>query len=102
MLYLKALNTIYVIIKEALYFAIFFGDLTCIGFKLNPYDPFVANTIININLMTVVWHVDDIKEIHKIKKLVIRMENLINKTYERLFEYRSVKMKISRGELYSI
>ena len=39
-------------------------DLESIGFKINPYDPCVANRIINGKQHTVVWHVDDLKSSH--------------------------------------
>ena len=32
---------------------------------MNPYDPCVANKIINDSQMTVTWHVDDLKISHK-------------------------------------
>ncbi len=39
-------------------------DLTSIGFKINAYDPCVANKIINGKQMTILWHVDDLKILH--------------------------------------
>ena len=35
------------------------------GFKVNPYDPYVANKIINGTQITICWHVDDLKVSHK-------------------------------------
>ena len=40
------------------------GELESSGFKLNPYDPCVANKTVNGNQMTVCWHVDDLKVSH--------------------------------------
>ena len=34
------------------------------GFKVNPYDPCVANCEVNGSQMTVVWNVDDMKVSH--------------------------------------
>jgi hypothetical protein len=34
------------------------------GFKINPYDPCVANKMENGKQLTVVWHVDDLKVSH--------------------------------------
>ena len=77
MLYAKALNGIYGIMKAGiLFYKRFVGDITNIGFKINSYYPFVANNIININQMTVAWYVDYIKSSHEIKKIVTRMEKL--------------------------
>jgi hypothetical protein len=35
------------------------GDLIKFGFQVNPYDPCVANKLINQAQMMVSWHVDD-------------------------------------------
>ena len=34
------------------------------GFVVNPYDPCVANKMVNGSQMTVTWHVDDLKLSH--------------------------------------
>ena len=34
------------------------------GFELNPYDPCVANKMVNGKQMTICWHVDDLKASH--------------------------------------
>ena len=55
MLYFKALNAIYIIMKaEGLFYKNFVGDITSIGFKLNPYDPSVAKKLIKRKKMTMV------------------------------------------------
>ena len=41
--------------------------------QLNPYDPYVANKLINVNHMVMVCHVDDIKVIHKNKNIFTRV-----------------------------
>ena len=65
MLYVRALNAIYGIMKaELLFYQKFVGDLMTIGFELNPYNPCVANKTINRKQLTLVWHVDDIKASH--------------------------------------
>jgi hypothetical protein len=40
------------------------GELEGKGFKLNPYDPCVANKTVDGTQMTVCWHVDDLKVSH--------------------------------------
>ena len=40
------------------------NNLKSIGFELNPYDPCVANKIVDGAQFTVVWHVDDLKVSH--------------------------------------
>jgi hypothetical protein len=39
-------------------------DLEDYGFEINPYDPCVANMMIDGKQMTVIWHVDDLKVSH--------------------------------------
>ncbi len=41
------------------------ADLRSIGFELNPYDPCVANKMMDGNQMTICWHVDDLLLAHK-------------------------------------
>ncbi len=40
------------------------ADLTSIGFDINPYDPCVANKMIDDKQMTICWHVDDLFKGH--------------------------------------
>lgn len=40
------------------------GELRDIGFEINPYDPCVANKMINGSQITVRWHVDDLMISH--------------------------------------
>ena len=34
------------------------------GLIINPYDPCVANMMVNGNQITIIWHVDDLKILH--------------------------------------
>ena len=62
---MEALNTLYCIMKAALLFYLkFVKNLKSIGFVLNPYDPCVANNIVDGAQLTVVWHVYDLKVSH--------------------------------------
>ena len=100
-LYVRALNAIYGIMKAALLFYIkFVKSLLSIGFELNPYDPCVANKTVDNLQLTVVWHVDDLKVSHVLTKVVTRMADWLNKTYEQLFSDGSGKMKTNRGKIH--
>ena len=50
------------------------GDLEAYGFKINAYDPFVANKMIGRKQLTVCWHVDELKiscvDAKKVKKMI--------------------------------
>ena len=48
-------------------------DLQGYGFKLNPYDPCVANKMVNGDQLTVSWHVDDLKSSHMDTKVQDRV-----------------------------
>ena len=46
------------------------ADLASLGFVINPYDPCVANKMVNGKQMTVCWHVDDLFIGHKDPKVI--------------------------------
>jgi hypothetical protein len=60
------------------------------GFVLNPYDPCVANAVIEGNQCTIAWYVDDMKISH-VDSNVVTM--IIGKLEER-FD----KMTVTRGK----
>jgi hypothetical protein len=64
------LKALYGMIQSALLFhKKFQKDLEGIGFKVNDYDPCVANRIVDGEQQTITWHVDDIKSSHKDSKV---------------------------------
>jgi hypothetical protein len=71
-----------------------------IGFKINPYDPCVANKNVKGKELTVVWHVDGLKNSHRKPSLLTRMTEWLKGTYKRLFDDGSVGMTISRGKIH--
>ena len=98
-LYVRALNAIYGIMKSALlFYQKFVGDLMMIGFELNPYDPCVANKTINGKQLTLVCQVNDIKASHVEAEVVTCMEKWLRETYECLFKDGSGKIKLCRGK----
>eukprot|EP00956_Cyclotella_meneghiniana_P035517 scaffold115573_cov38-Cyclotella_meneghiniana.AAC.1 len=65
-LYVKMLKAMYGLLRSALLFYLkLVKDLTDFGFTMNPYDPCVANKIVNGKQLTVAWHVDDLKVSHE-------------------------------------
>ena len=79
-MYVRALNAIYGIMKAALiFYQKFIGDIMTIRFELNPYDYCVANKTINGKQITLVWHVDDIKASHVEAEVVTRMAKWLRK-----------------------
>ncbi len=64
-LYLELLKALYGCVQSALlWYNLFTGTLEGMGFKLNPYDPCVANLTIHGKQCTVAWFVDDNKISH--------------------------------------
>jgi hypothetical protein len=64
-LYVKMLKATYGMMQSSLlYYKKFRKDIESIGFIINPYDPCVANRIVNGTQQTVCWHVDDLKSSH--------------------------------------
>ncbi len=67
LLYVKLSKAIYGLLKSALlFYKKIVADLQNYEapFVINPYDPCVANAIINGKQMTMIWHVDDLKVLH--------------------------------------
>ena len=64
-LYLQVLMAIYGMLQSSLlFYKKLRKDLESIQFEINPYDPCVANRMVNDKQHTVVWHVDDLKSSH--------------------------------------
>ena len=63
-------------------------DLENMGFVINPYDPCVANKMVNGHQMTICWHVDDLKVSHK-------DENYMTALAEKLVELYGPKTTVS-------
>ena len=68
----------------------FCGTLKDLGFKLNPYDPCVANKMVNGRQCTIAWYVDDNKISHVDPKVV---DWLIDE-----LEQKHGKMTVCRGK----
>ena len=60
-LYVQLEKAVCRMMKSALlFYCKLVADLTSLGYEINPYDPCVANKIINGKQMTICWHVDDL------------------------------------------
>jgi hypothetical protein len=90
-LYIKLQKALYGCIRIALlFYEKLVGDLTSQGFELNPYDPCVANKIVEGSQFTLTWHVDDIKMSHKDPKEVTKVIDWLKSIY-------GDNMHVSRG-----
>ena len=65
-LHVKVHKVLYGMLKSALlFYQKMQSDLEEMGFEVNPYDPCVANKIVNGSQMTITWHIDDLKISHR-------------------------------------
>ena len=87
MIYVKAINSLYVIMRaEILFYNTFVGDLTYIGLKLKTFDLCSTKSSINGNQIAVVWHIYNLKVNHDSKEIFTSMGKWLKETYDRLFE----------------
>ena len=97
MIYVKLLKAIYGLLQSSLLFYLHITEFLVkkLKFVLNPYDPCIANKMINGSQFTVVWHVDDLKVSHLDKNNEIRVFiNLIKAKYE---DEKIGKVKVNCG-----
>jgi hypothetical protein len=72
-LYIKMQKAIYGLLRIALlFYKKLVSDLESTGFKVNPFNPCIANATVNGTQMTVCWHVDDLKVSHVDQKEVTK------------------------------
>ena len=83
MLYIRLSKALYVMMREALMlYKRLRSDLESMGFEVNPYDPCMANKIVNVHQMTACWHVDDLKVFPKDEDAVTAFTLKLAKLYE--------------------
>jgi len=93
-LYVQLAKALYGCLKSAkLFYDAFVEHLTDKGFKINPYDPCVANKTVNGKQFTIVWHVDDLKLSHVDEKEVTKMLDWLKSIY-------GDRMRITRGKIH--
>ena len=69
-LILRCHNTIYgTMVTSILHYKTFSRMIKHLGFKINPYDPCVANRMIDDNHHKICWHVDECKISHVDRKV---------------------------------
>jgi hypothetical protein len=71
------------------------GDLIETGFEINPYDPCVANRVVDGKQQTVTWHVDDLKSSHVDSKVNDKFKEWLELKYG---DEKIGKVKVVRGK----
>jgi len=78
-IYVELLKALYGTVRAAwLFYETLTTKLEGWGFEMNPYDPCVANKMINGKQCTVIWHVDDLKISHIDPDVVTDMMEKLN------------------------
>jgi hypothetical protein len=91
-LYVKLQKAVYGCLRSALlFYQKMLKDLEDNGFELNPYDPCIANKVINGKQFTITWHVEDLKLSHVDSKVVDDTITWIKSIY-------GEDMRVSRGK----
>ncbi len=81
-LYIKMQKAIYGLLRSALiFYKKLVADLESIGFKLNPYDPCVANKEVNRTQMMVCWHIDGLEVSLMGPREITRFGDWLSETY---------------------
>ena len=81
-------------IASALFYKKLVTSLKGNGFELNPYDPCVANKMVEDKVLTICFHVDDCKISHESTPVVDNTISWLKEDYEVLFEDGSGAMKV--------
>jgi hypothetical protein len=100
-LLVQCLTALYgTMVASLLYYKKFVKSLRSRRFKLNPYDPCVANKQVDGEQLTVCFHVDDCKISHLNPKVVSDTIDWLRLEYENVFEDGSGLMKVKRGKTH--
>ena len=92
-LYVKLKKALYGLMKSALlFYRKLWTDLSKKGFKLKPYDPCVANKIVNGEQMSICWHVDDQMMFHPEEDVLTDFIDYLKGIYGEL--------SVSRGDVH--
>ena len=94
MMYVRLSKALYGMLRAALlFYKRLISDLEYRGFVVNPYDPCVANNMVDGAQMTVFWHVDDLKISH-------RDEDMVTAFAVDMANIYGAKTTISRGRVH--
>ena len=94
MLYVRLSKALYGLLQSALlFYRKLRSELEDYGFTVNPYDPCVANKMINGEQMTVTWYFDELKISHMDSNEVMKCIDYFKKIYGN-------RMTIHRGKVH--
>jgi hypothetical protein len=92
LLYVKMQKALYGLLRSALlFYKKLVKYLENYGFDINPYDPCVANMMVNGKQLTVIWHVKDLKVSHVDAFELTKFASYLSSIYEGLAVHRGKK-----------
>jgi hypothetical protein len=101
LLVVQCLTALYgTMVALLLYYKKFVKSLKSKGFKLNPYDPCVANKQVNEEQLTVYFHVDNCKISHLTPKVVDKTIEWLQSEYKNVFEDGTRQMKVHHNKTH--
>ena len=84
---LRCDNAIYkTMAASLLYYKKICRTIKHLGLKINPYDPYVVKLMIDDNLQTICWNVDDCKISHFDQKVNDKLIKSLKQEYKSIFE----------------
>jgi Reverse transcriptase (RNA-dependent DNA polymerase) len=95
-IYVQVLKALYGMLQASLlFYKKLRKDLEEVGFKVNPYDPCVANRIVKGKRQTITWHVDDLKSSHEDPEVNDEFHTWLNMKYgdKKLGKFHTVRGK---------
>ncbi len=97
-LLVECLNAIYgMMVASLLCYCKFTRSLKNQGYVMNPYDPCVWNKMIEKQQITICFHVNDCKVLHKSARVVDKAIKWLRRDYESIFKDASGAMVVHRG-----
>ncbi len=100
-LLVQCLTALYgTMVASLLYYKKFVKSLKPNGFRLNPYDPCMANKQVKGEQLTVCFYMDDCKISHLIPKVVDKTTEWLRLEYENVFEDGTGQMKVHHGKTH--
>ena len=84
-LYVRLLKSLYGCLRSTLlFYNKLVANLETYGFTINPYDPCVANKMVNEKQLYVTWHMDDLKISHVDSKVVTGLIEYLKSIYGKM------------------
>lgn len=91
-IYVMMLKALYGMLESSLlYYKKFTKDIETIGFAVNPYDPCIANRMVDGSQHTICWHVDDLKSSHKDSRVNDEFLEWLTKLYGELAPVKATR-----------